>query len=222
MLATPTRLVLGLVALLLLWSTGAAAQPAPPVDVKTLLASDVIVAPGGSFTPDERTTLTAAATELAKVDENGESFPSKFIAVPAPAEGVNLDLVARDLRRAGLEQLKDADALDGVFLIAPRALGIGANAFQDEIQAAFAAELDTLRRDRAEGTVAIARRLQYLDAINARVSASDDTNDGISSVMVILIGAVIVVGAVGILLARRAGMRRNKTPPSEAPPGGSS
>ena len=84
------------------------------------------------------------------------------------------------------------------------------------------AEIETLQRDRAEGTVAIARRLQHLDAINARVSESGDSDNGTPVLRWILIGAVIVVGAVGFALARRASKRRDQAPPPGNPPAESS
>lgn len=182
-----------------LLAVGAGADAKTPVEADQLASTDVIVAPGGTATDEQVATLQAAARKLADDD-----FPTKFVIVPAPAAGQNLDDDARELHVA-----LDVKKVDAVLLLAPRALGIAANAFAVQRSEAFEAERDTLARDPIEGTINIAERLQQYeeDVLLPGETAEDAPKGGIAWWVWAAGGVVILLGLVAMLLARRAAAR---------------
>ncbi len=194
-------------------SAAAATADTTPITVDQLLQSDVIVAPGATATPDERSRLEDAAKTLATADDQGESFPTKFVIVPAPGAGVDLNEQAATLLKAGKVKLGD-DAindnfkLDAVILLAPRAIGIAANAFPTEIADELDKERPTLRSDRVTGTIAIATALAHLDAINALPGdTTTQTKKSRSPLLWISTAIILAFGAVGFIAARRTAMK---------------
>jgi hypothetical protein len=197
--------LLTIVALSLGMTAVATAANTPPITVDQLLASDVIVAPGATATADERSRIEQAAKDLAKPNSDGESFPTKFVFVPAPTTGQDLNEQAKLLWASAKTKLGDADKLDAVILLAPRAIGIAANAFSDEIANAVTKERPTLRRDRVDGTIAIMTTLQHLDAVNALPDGST-TETGSSSRSPLLwtsSAVILLIAIIGFIASRR-------------------
>lgn len=198
--------LLTLAALSLGLTSVASAANTPPITVDQLLAANVTVAPGATATADEQRRLEQAATDLATANSDGESFPTRFVLVPAPAAGQDLNEQAKLLWTSGKSKLGDADKLDAVVLLAPRAIGIAANAFAKEIAAAVTKERPTLRSDRVAGTIAIMKTLQHLDAVNALPDGSTTATEssGRSPLLWISAAVILLIAIIGFAASRSA------------------
>lgn len=201
-----------LLSLITLLAVGGLATPAgatPPITVDELLRSDVIVAPGASLSDGDRARLQAAAKELAKPNGAGIAFPTKFVLIPAPGAGANLRADAEELRAGAIKRLKDPAKLDAVLLLAPRALGISANAFNQDIDSAFTAERSTFQKDPVAGVIAIAKRFQALEATGEQTPGATPkaVDDGVSPLVWGGGAVVLLIGAVGFAMARRTAKR---------------
>ncbi len=197
------RLLLWLLPLLVAGGLSVPASAAVDgISVAELQKMDVLAAPGATLTADERTRLEAAASDLA-----AKGFPTKFIAVPAPAAGTNLDSDARSVRNDLAGALGNIDKIDAVILLAPRSVGVSVDAFASEVAAAFEAEKATFAKDRAAGAINLVNRLQKLDAAAAIPGDTSTPDKGISPVVWILGGVVIALGLIAMAFARRAAAR---------------
>lgn len=197
--------LLTIVALSLGMTAVASAANTPPITVDQLLASDVVVAPGATVTADEQSRLEQAAKDLAKPNSDGESFPTRFVFVPAPTAGQDLNEQAKLLWAAAKTKLGDADKLDAVILLAPRAIGIAANAFSDEIAATVTKERPTLQSDRVGGTIAIMKALQHLDAVNALPDGSTTETGSSDRSPLLWISSIVIllIAIIGFVASRR-------------------
>lgn len=186
---------------------------AMPITVDQLLGSTVVVAPGGILSDEDRARLEDAAIDLAKVDDNGESFPTRFVLVPEPESDLDLGAQAKALRTAGIAQIGDSEQLDAVFVITPsHKVGIAANAFLSEIKDAKAAEKQHRKSDPIGGLIAIAERLRVLDATNALPDGSFTEIDNSSNTAryALIAGGVLVLLVViaAVIASRRSAARR--------------
>lgn len=197
----------------LLASAASAVGQSAPITVDQLLAGDdVIVADGAPVTDDERARLLQAAQDLAAPADNDETFPTKFVLVPAPAGDVNLDAQAAELHRAAIERLGTVDRLDAVILLAPRAIGIAANAFPSEIEQTLNEFQPQLTRDRVAGAVAIASRLKELDVANLLPGEDLPSQEVRGRGLLLWVSAAIIalIGVIGVIASRRAAKDRDR------------
>lgn len=195
-------LILGLLPLIVSGGLAWQASAAVEVSVADLQKTDVLVATGATLSADERGRLDAAAKDLA-----AKSFPTKFVAVPTPAAGDNLDATAQSVRSALAAELGSLDKIDAVILLAPRSIGVSVDAFESEKAAAFEAGKATFATDRVTGAINMVNRLQQLDAAGALPGDTEKPDTGISALVWVLGGVVIALALIAMVFARRAAAR---------------
>lgn len=204
------RVLATLVLSLAMTSLGTAASK-PPITVDELLASTVTVAPGATATADEQSRLEQAAKDLAAPDSAGESFPTRFVLVPAPKAGDDLNDQANQLWASAKTKLGDPEALDAVVFLAPREIGIAANAFASEITAALGTARPTLTADRVAGAIEVMQTLKRLDAENALPdgSTTSDASEtrGRATLLWISSAIIVLLGAIGVIASRRLAVK---------------
>ena len=138
----------GRLAVVLLALAAALVLAAPAIAVvapSELRQNDVAVESGASVSDDDRGELEASAAALAEAGR-----PTKYIVLAErPADPT---AYARSVREAvGSEW--------AVFVLSPGNLRIDSSAPTSAEQAAFESEVDTLRDDPIQGTIAVAERL---------------------------------------------------------------
>ncbi len=167
------------------------------VTADALADADVVVDSGATLSDGDRQRLQSAADEL-----TAKGFPVKFVVTEAAdAEG---DLTAAKLRAELGKKLGSIDNIDGVFIIAPRQLGIDADVFPREKQEAFDAERSTLAGDPIAGTINIAKRFQKLDEA-ALLPGEKLPEKSFNWLLLVVLPAVLILGGLfAIVRIRRA------------------
>ena len=188
----------GRLAVVLLALAAALVLAAPAIAVvapSELRQNDVAIESGASVSDDDRGELEASAAALAEAGR-----PTKYVVLAErPADPT---AYARSVREAvGSEW--------AVFVLSPGNLRIDSPAPTSAEQAAFASEVNTLRDDPIEGTIAVAERLAEESGASVEGGSSDDGGNGGGVAGFAIIGGLIVVGGGGaILWSRRAKKRR--------------
>lgn len=201
-------LVLGLAAApaLAQTTTAKAADPAyVDVDVATVASTPVVVAKGAELNDGDRALLEDSVRDL---EQPGKAFPTRYVIVADTPSGESLDQMARSLRRDVAEKVGGIDNIDAVVLLAPRGIGISADAFQAEVDDALTQERSALMDHTAQGAVNVVNRLQQADA-NAALELGEKAPDkgGVAPWVWIVGGVVIALGIVAMIFARRAAAR---------------
>ncbi len=186
------RWVMSLVALLAMAPSAVAA-----VTADALADADVVVDSDATLSDGDRQRLQGAADDL-----KAKGFPVKFVITETSDS--NRDLTAAKLRSDLGKKLGSIDNIDGVFIIAPRQLGIDADVFPQEKQAAFEAERSTLTDDPIAGTINIAKRFQKLDEA-ALLPGEKLPEESFNWLLFIVLPALLILGGLfAIFRIRRA------------------
>lgn len=168
-----------------------------------IMDTPVVVDHGATLSDADRALLEASATDLGSAEK---TFPTRYVIVAAPPAKESMDEMALRLR-VGMAKKVGIDNIDGVVVLAPRAIGISADAFKAEIADAEQKELTTLKEHPAQGAVNIMNRLQAADAAGALQVGEKAPDDGVSAWVWIVGGVVLALGVIAFVLARRAAKR---------------
>jgi hypothetical protein len=167
------------------------------VTVADLQAADVIYDPGATPDADDQARLQGAADDL-----RAKGFPTKFIVTGTRL--ADADATARGLRDALGAELGDIQKIKAVFVLGPRQLGTGANAFPAEIAEAFEAERTVFENDAVAGVINVANRLQERDAAGL-LPGEELPDDDFNWLLFILLPAlVLLAGIVAVVMIRRS------------------
>lgn len=168
-----------------------------------IMDSPVVVDHGATLNDADRALLEASAADLGSADK---TFPTRYVIVAAPPAKESMDEMALRLRVAMAKSV-GIDNIDAVVVLAPRAIGISADAFKAEIADAEQKELATLREHPVQGAINIVNRLQAADAAGALQVGEKAPDDGVAAWVWIAGGVVLALGVVAFVLARRAAKR---------------
>ncbi len=173
------------------------------VTAAQIMDTPVVVDRGATLSNADRALLEASAADLGSAEK---SFPTRYVIVAAPPANESMDEMALRLR-VGMAKKIGIDNIDGVVVLAPRAIGISADAFKAEIADAEQNELATLKEHPAQGAVNIMNRLQAADAAGALQVGEKAPDNGVPTWVWIVGGVVLALGVVAFVLARRAAKR---------------
>ncbi len=177
-----------------------------------LVATPVVVDEGATLSDADRALLEESARDL---DHPDTAFPTRYVIVAEPPGDESMHDMARRLR-TGIAEKIGIDQIDAVVVLAPRAIGVNADAFQAEIDDALTRERSALIDHGVQGAINVVNRLQQADA-NAALELGEEAPEdgGIALWIWIAGGAVVVLGIAAMILARRAAARGERATPDE-------
>lgn len=163
--------------------------------------ADVVVDSGATLSDADRASLQASADHL-----KDKTFPVKYVVTTAPTRAGQLTEDAQRLRGALMTTLGE-NAIDGVIVIAPEKIGVNSDNFTAERDQAIEAERAAIQADSVDGAIRVADRLQHFDEIAALNVTDKSVKKGVATWVWVVGGLVLALGAVAMLLARRAAKR---------------
>jgi len=190
-----------------LWTTAAANGAVTPAQLER---ADVVADAGATLSDADRAKLQRSADSL-----RGREFPVKYVVTAAPDAAGELTATAQRLRTSLMASLGE-DAVDGVIVIAAGRIGVNSDNFQAERDKAIADERSAIEADSVDGAIRVADRLQHFDEI-AALDVNDTAVDrGVAAWVWVAGGVVILLGVIGMVLARRAAKRGEARKAAEA------
>lgn len=192
--------------LLVLMIVGVLAVPAAhgAVTAEQLIDTPVVVDEGATLDDADRALLEESVRDLEHPDK---AFPTRYVIVAAAPGTESMHEMARRLR-AGIADRAGIDQIDAVVVLAPRAIGISADAFQAEIDDALVRERSVLMEHGAQGAINVVNHLQRADAAAAlQLGEQAPEEKGVALWVWIAGGVVVALGVAAMVLARRASAR---------------